>query len=70
MTPVTPLPGLPELPDDLENTQVSVGRQSEPERLVARLGEGGYKIGYSVLSAIGLVCMVVCYAALARRGRR
>ena len=25
---------------------------------------------YGMLSAIGLVCMVVCYAALARRGRR
>ena len=43
MSPVSSLPGLPELPDDLENTQVSVGRQSEPERLVARLGELGWK---------------------------
>ncbi len=25
---------------------------------------------YGLLSAIGLACMVVCYIALARRGRR
>ncbi len=42
MSPVSSLPGLPELPDDLENTQVSVGRQSEPERLVAR-NAGSYR---------------------------
>ena len=57
MTPVTPLPGLPELPDDLENTQVSVGRLSEPERLVSRLGELGWTVGVaeSLLAAHGPV---------------
>ena len=31
---------------------------------------GQWLTDYGMLSAIGLVCMVVCYAALARRGRR
>ena len=55
MTPVTPLPGLPELPDDLENTQVSVGRLSEPERLVSRLGELGWTVGVAESLTGGLV---------------
>ena len=52
MSPVSSLPGLP---DDLENTQVSVGRQSEPERLVARLGELGWTVAVAESLTGGLV---------------
>ena len=55
MSPVSSLPGLPELPDDLENTQVSVGRQSEPERLVARLGELGWTVAVAESLTGGIV---------------
>jgi len=37
-------------------------------QLVARLGEGGYKIGYSVLSAIGLVLAVVGFQSYRSAG--
>lgn len=44
-----------DLPEDLESTQVSVGRLSEPERLVARLGELGWTLGVAESLTGGLV---------------
>ena len=52
---MTPVRSTPELPDELENTQVSVGRASEPERLVARLGELGWTVGVAESLTGGLV---------------
>lgn len=46
---------LPDLPEDLESTQVSVGRPSEAERLVARLGELGWTLGVAESLTGGLV---------------
>lgn len=45
----------PDLPEDLENTQVSMGRPSEAERLVARLGELGWSLGVAESLTGGLV---------------
>ena len=46
---------LPDLPDDLESTQVSAGRRSAPERLVARLEELGWTLGVAESLTGGLV---------------
>lgn len=46
---------MPDLPEDLENTQVSVGRLSEPERLVARLAELGWTLAIAESLTGGLV---------------
>mgnify|MGYP002385202616 CR=1 FL=1 len=48
-------PHVSELPDDLESTQVSAGRLSEPERLVARLSELGWTLGIAESLTGGLV---------------
>jgi len=47
--------GLPGLPEDLENTQVSSGRRSEAERLVSRLAELGWMLGIAESLTGGLV---------------
>ncbi len=54
-SPGDPLPDLPELPDELENTLVSVGRLTEPERLIARLGELGWTLSIAESLTGGLV---------------
>lgn len=54
-SPGDPFPDLPELPDELENTLVSVGRPTEPERLVARLGELGWTLAVAESLTGGLV---------------
>lgn len=46
---------IPDLPEDLENTLVSVGRVSEPERLVARLAELGWTLAVAESLTGGLV---------------
>lgn len=46
---------VPDLPEELESTQVSVGRLSEAERLVARLGELGWTLGVAESLTGGLV---------------
>ncbi|WP_431804176.1 CinA family protein [Microbacterium sp. bgisy203] len=55
MTTRTPAERHSDLPEDLESTQVSVGRLSEPERLVARLGELGWTLGVAESLTGGLV---------------
>ena len=45
----------PDLPDDFDNTQVSAGRLSDPERLVARLAELGWTVGVAESLTGGLV---------------
>lgn len=52
-------PAHPDLPDDLESTQVSAGRRSDPERLVARLGELGWTLGIAESLTGGLVVSAV-----------
>ncbi|HYP74048.1 MAG TPA: CinA family protein [Microbacterium sp.] len=52
---MTPFQPASELPDELESTQVSVGRLSEPERLVARLAELGWTLGVAESLTGGLV---------------
>lgn len=44
-----------ELPEDLESTQVSAGRLSDAERLVARMGELGWSLGVAESLTGGLV---------------
>lgn len=46
---------IPDLPDDLESTLVSVGRPSESERLVARLTELGWTVAVAESLTGGLV---------------
>lgn len=50
---------VPDLPDDLESTQVSIGRRSDPERLVARLTELGWTLGVAESLTGGLVVSAV-----------
>lgn len=52
---MTPFHAAPELSEELENTQVSVGRLTEPERLVARLGELGWTLAVAESLTGGLV---------------
>lgn len=54
---------LPDLPDDLENTLVSVGRVSEAERLVARLSELGWTLAVAESLTGGLVAASVVSVA-------
>ncbi len=49
------LTGLPELPDDLESTLVSVGRPSDAERLVDRLKDLGWTVAIAESLTGGLV---------------
>lgn len=46
---------VPDLPDDLESTQVSMGRRNDPERLVERLTELGWTLGVAESLTGGLV---------------
>lgn len=46
---------MPDLPDELESTQVSAGRRTDAERLVARLGELGWTLGVAESLTGGLV---------------
>jgi len=52
---MTPFHPASDLPDELESTQVSVGRLSEPERLVGRLAELGWTLGVAESLTGGLV---------------
>lgn len=65
MTPLDPVDGDRALPDDfdeldeLESTQVSAGRPTEPQRLVARLGELGWTLAVAESLTGGLVASAV-----------
>lgn len=63
MTSWVPGAPLPDLPEELENTQVSVRRPTEPERLVARLSELGWTLGVAESLTGGLVVSSVVAVA-------
>lgn len=52
---MSPFRASAELPDDLESTQASSGRPTEPQRLVARLGELGWTLAVAESLTGGLV---------------
>ncbi|GAA3034985.1 CinA family protein [Microbacterium dextranolyticum] len=52
---MTPFRPMPDLPDGLEDTDVSHARPTEAQRLVARLGELGWTVGVAESLTGGLV---------------
>lgn len=65
----SPIPASGEtgLADDLESTLVSVGRRTDPERLVARLGELGWTIAAAESLTGGLVAASIVSVSGASR---